>query len=56
MFTGLQKRAPAKNVLLAEGQEESKGQLTEAATIQGGAITSQLGAHTIHAKKGNSSS
>ena len=55
MFTGLQKRAPAKNALLAEGQEESKGQPTEAATLQVEAITDQLGAQATPAKKGNSS-
>ena len=55
MFTGLQKRAPAKNALLAEGQEESKGQPTEAATLQVEAITDQPGAQATPAKKGNSS-
>ena len=55
MFTGLQKRAPAKIALLAEGQEESKGQPTEAATLQVEAITDQLGAQATPAKKGKSS-
>ena len=55
MFTGLQRRVPAKNGLLAEGQEESKGQSTETVTIQGGEVPYQPAMQAIPAKKGNSS-
>jgi hypothetical protein len=55
MFTGLQKRIPAKNGLLAEGQEESKGQSEEAVLMQGGKVTYQPDIQAIPAKKGNSS-
>ena len=55
MFTGLQKRAPAKNALLADGQEESKGMSTETVLIQGGEVTYQPAKQAIPAKKGNSS-
>ena len=53
MFTGLQARIPAKNGLLAEGQEESKEQSTETVLIQGGEVTYQPGIQAIPAKKGN---
>ena len=41
--------------MLAEGQEESKGQSTETVVIQGGEVTYQPGTQAIPAKKGNSS-
>ena len=55
MFTGLQAKIPAKTGLLAEGQEESKGQSTETVLIQGGEVTFQPAIQAIPAKKGNSS-
>ena len=55
MFIGLQKRIPAKTGLLAEGQEESKGQSTETVLMQGGEVTYQPAIQAIPAKKGNSS-
>ena len=41
--------------MLAEGQEESKGQSTETVSIQGGEVTYQPGTQAIPAKKGKSS-
>ena len=50
MFTGLQAKIPAKTGLLAEGQEESKGQSTETVLIQGGEVTYQQAKQAIPAK------